>query len=171
MKGRGRSKETKELNVVVIQGRGGAGGTHGSGEDGGGKNCSNSRDVLRTSKQGLFMDQMWGGGGRSRITPKCLAWAGRSLEPPLTEMRKATEGEGLRWCQPLRYERVKLEMPTTYPKADCDRTVCRPSLRRARGGQHSWNHRRRAPQVSWVVRPKAADGLTAVEQAKALRFD
>lgn len=48
----------KEENVVVIQGRGGAGGTHGSGEDGGGKKCSNSRDILRTSKQGLFMDQM-----------------------------------------------------------------------------------------------------------------
>lgn len=58
MKGRGRSKETKEENVVVIQGRGGAGGTHESGKDGGGKKCSNSRDILRTSKQGLFMDQM-----------------------------------------------------------------------------------------------------------------
>lgn len=54
MRSKGRSREAM---IAVIQANG-EGGIHGGGDDGGGKNCSNSRYILNRSKEGLFMDQM-----------------------------------------------------------------------------------------------------------------
>lgn len=58
MKGKGRSKEMKKETRVYcsIQARG-EGGMHVGGDDGGGNRRSNSRYILRKSKQGLCMDQ------------------------------------------------------------------------------------------------------------------